>query len=148
MNPIKLVLPPPISANAYWKSFVLGKRIMVAPSSEAKKYKKIVEEIARSSGIKAPIVGRVHVHIDLYPRRPLDWQKRAAKNPTNWDDTVKSIDIDNARKCLYDAMKNIVFQDDKFVWSDSAKRCEPDGEGRVVVTITPLKIETPQASLI
>jgi crossover junction endodeoxyribonuclease RusA len=148
MKSITLTLPTPISANAYWKSFVIGKRVMVAPSHEAKKYKKMVAMVAMAAGIKSPIKGRVHVHIDLYPRRPQDWEKRAQKNPTNWDDTVQSIDIDNARKCLYDAMKNLVFEDDKFVWSDSAKRCEPDGDARVVVTITPIETEVMQGSLI
>lgn len=134
---ITLTLPYPISANVYWRSFVAGKRVMTAPSWEATLYKRDVANLARVAGIRKPITGRVHVDIKLYPHRPQDWVKRAEKNPLNWDDDVMCIDLDNARKCLYDAMKNIVFEDDKWVWSDSAQRMEPDGgEKRVVVTVS------------
>ena len=146
---IALTLPYPISANRYWNSFPLGKRIMTAPSSEAKKYKREVARIARAAGITEPIRGRVHVDIKLYPARPQDWTRRAQKNPLGWDDDVRCIDLDNARKCLYDAMKNVVFEDDRWVWEDTGKRMEPDGgEARVVVTITKLHVEPVQPSLI
>lgn len=142
---ITLTLPYPISANRYWRSFVLGKRVMTAPSSEATKYKKAVKQIAIAAGITEPIIGRVHVDIELYPQRPQDWAKRARVDPFGWDNDVRCIDIDNARKCLYDAMKNVVFDDDKWVWSDTAKRMEPDGEARVVVRITLAERRQPTA---
>lgn len=135
---ITLTLPYPISANVYWNSFPLGKRIMTAPSSEAKKYKAQVAKLAQAAGITMPLAGRVHVHIALYAQRPQDWARRTRKDPANWDDDVRCIDLDNARKCLFDSMKGVVFNDDKWVWSDSAERMEPDGEARVVVTITPV----------
>lgn len=131
-----LVFPYPVSANVYWRTFVVGRRAMTVPSDDAKAYKADVARIARNRGITKPIIGRVHVDIELYPQRPQDWVKRARANPTGWDDDVRCIDIDNARKCLYDAMRNIVFEDDKWVWSDSAKRMEPDGDARVVVKIS------------
>jgi crossover junction endodeoxyribonuclease RusA len=63
---------------------------------------------------------------------------------------VQCIDLDNARKVLYDALKDVAFGDDKWVRADSAERMEPDEHGaRVVVTITPIaKREAPQSSLL
>jgi crossover junction endodeoxyribonuclease RusA len=131
-----VTLPYPISANRYWTSFKLGNRMMVAPSKEAKAYKADVARILRAAGVREPIKGRVHVHIDLYPQRPQDWQKRMRKDGATWDDTVRCLDIDNARKVLYDSLNGIAIDDDGWIWSDSAQRREPDGEARVVLTIT------------
>lgn len=135
---VTLVLPYPISANRYWRSFVpRGKRRAVTVvSDEAKAYKEAVAQIAAAAGIRQPITGRVAIHLDLYPHRPQDWQRRARKDPHAWDDTVQCIDLDNARKVIYDAMRGIVIVDDRFVRQDSAERHIPDGEGRVVVTVT------------
>lgn len=144
-SPIVLVLPYPVSANVYWRQFTIGKRVMSAPSSEATKYKREVAKLALAAGIRAPISGRVRVHIALYPQRPQDWQKRARRDPETWDNDVRCIDIDNARKCLYDALKNVLFDDDRWVWADAAERMEPDGEARVVVTITPISVQRAQA---
>lgn len=147
---LKLNLPYPISANDYWGTRVVWSQKLrrhisvVFVTNEAKKYKRDVTWIACAAGVRRPIEGRVHVHIDLYPKRPQDWQTRQRKLGAHWDDTVQSIDVDNARKVLYDALKDVAFGDDKWVWSDSAKRCEPDGEARVVVTITPIVLEQPQ----
>lgn len=109
---------------------------MTIRSPESVAYKKKVEYIARYYGIQKPITGRVSIHLQLFPQRPQDWRKRAEKDPLHWDDTVRSIDLDNARKVLYDALKNVVFEDDKMVWSDSGERMVPDGQARVVVTIS------------
>lgn len=138
---IALVFPMPVSANRYWRTFMPRgfKAPVTVLSSEAKAYKEDVARIARNRGIRAPIVGRVHVDIELYPQRPQDWARRMRANPSNWDDDVRAMDLDNCRKCLYDAMKNVVFDDDKWVWSDSAKRMEPDGDARVVVKIYPIE---------
>lgn len=144
---ITLTLPYPISANRYWRTFMPKgfKAPVTTVSQEAKDYRRAVAQLAREAGITTPIVGRVHVDIELYPQRPQDWAKRARTNPHGWDDDVRCIDIDNARKCLYDAMKNIVFEDDKWVWSDTARRMEPDGEARVVVRITFAERRAPTA---
>lgn len=139
MSTITITLPYPISANRYWRSFVPRghKRAIVTLSDEAKAYKETVNLKAWQQGVRAPIEGRVHVHIALYPQRPLDWARRARKDPDGWADTVQCIDLDNARKVLYDALKEVAFEDDKWVHSDSAERMEPDEHGaRVVVTIT------------
>lgn len=143
MNPqsISLVLPWPVSANRYWRSFVPRghKRAIVTLSDEAKTYKEQVSLQAWQQGVREPLEGRVRVDIELYPHRPLDWAKRAKRDPEGWADSVQCIDLDNARKVLYDALKEIAFEDDRWIHADSAQRMEPDGQGaRVVVRITQL----------
>ena len=140
-EPMTLALPPPVSANVYWRSFVPrgGKRAIVVVSDEAKAYRETVHKLALIAGVRKPISGRVALTVRMYPARPQDWAKRAAKNPDGWDDTVRSIDLDNALKVLLDALKNVAFDDDAWVRRIDAERCEPDEHGaRVVVTISPI----------
>lgn len=147
MSETVLVLPYPISANVYWRTRVAKNMAMTYVSTEAKAYKAEVAWLCKQAGIRSPLIGRVSVDIALYPQRPQDWAKRVKDNPTSWDDTVRCIDLDNARKVLYDALKDLAFQDDKWVWQDSARRMPPDGDARVVVTIRPWISNAPQASL-
>ncbi len=138
---IVLTLPYPISANRYWRSFVPRghARAIVTLSDEAKAYKEQVNLLAWQQGVRAPLEGRVRVDIALYPHRPLDWARRAKRDPEGWADGVQCIDLDNARKVLYDALKGVAFDDDKWVHADGAQRMEPDEQGaRVVVTISTL----------
>lgn len=144
---LTVTLPYPISANKYWRPVPINGHVTIVPTKEAKAYKQEVMWLLRASGVKSPCPGRVEIHIDLYPKRPQDWQARMRKHGARWDDTVQCIDIDNARKVLYDAFKGVAIVDDKWIWSDSARRCEPDGEARVVVTIKPIAIAAPQAAL-
>lgn len=150
MQPVTITLPYPISANRYWKTYMPKgfKAPVTVVSTEAKAYKANVGWMVKAAGIRKPFPGRVQVDIKLYPQRPRDWAKRARQDPIGWDDTVMCIDLDNARKVLYDALKGIAFLDDKWVRRDSGERMEPDGEARVVVTITPLAVESPQGALI
>lgn len=146
---IRLVLPYPISANRYWRQFVIGKRVMSAPSNEATKYKRDVAKLCAAAGVLRPLLGRVEIHVALYPHRPLDWQKRQRQHGAAWDDTVQCIDIDNANKVLLDALKGVAIDDDKWVRRLVSERMEPDAEGsRVVVTIRPLPVAAVQGSLL
>lgn len=104
-------------------------------SAEAKAYKNEVAWIAKQAGIRKPITGRVSVSYTLFPNRPQDWAKRAARDPLGWDDSVQCIDLDNAQKVLMDSLKGVVIEDDRWVRRIVADRAEPDGEGRLVVTI-------------
>lgn len=144
---ITLTLPYPISANRYWRSFSSGKRVVTVPSKEAVEYKRTVALIAQASGIRQAIAGRVQIDVQLYPNRPQDWQKRMRTQGAAWDDSVMCIDLDNANKVLLDSLKGVAIEDDKWVRKIVAERMEPDGEARVVVTITPLQVEQPQAAL-
>lgn len=149
-DPIKLVLPYPISANRYWISFYAKhlKRVMTGPTKEAKAYKEQVLEMCQEAGIKQPITGRVHIDIQLFPKRPLDYAKRMQKLGANWDDDVMCIDLDNANKVLFDAIKGIAITDDKWVRKLTSQRMEPDGEARVVMTIWPIAVDQVQRELI
>jgi crossover junction endodeoxyribonuclease RusA len=147
---IELTLPYPISANRYWRSFVpRGQtRAIVVLSDEAKAYKEEVGWMVRKAGVSTPIAGRVQIAIQLYPKRPQDWARRARLDPVAWDDGVQCLDLDNANKVLLDAIKGIAIEDDRWVRRLYSERMEPDGEARVVVRITPLVLPAqPQASL-
>ncbi|HWK72195.1 MAG TPA: RusA family crossover junction endodeoxyribonuclease [Burkholderiaceae bacterium] len=146
---IVLTLPFPVSANAYWRTTARGGRAITYVSAEAKEYKHQVAHLAKAAGVCKPITGRVQIGITLYPRRPQDWQTRMRKHGVAWDDTVQCLDLDNAQKVLLDSLKGIAFGDDKWVRKIDAERAEPDAQGaRVVVTVTPLQVETPQLGLI
>lgn len=149
MSGITITLAWPVSANRYWRSFVPrgSSRAIVTLSDEAKAYKRDVARRLMLAGVHKPILGRVRVDILLYPGRPADADKRARRDPMNWDDTVKCLDLDNARKVLYDALKGLAFEDDARIFKDSAERMEPDGEARVVVHIAPIVRQSPQPAL-
>jgi crossover junction endodeoxyribonuclease RusA len=151
---IRVELPWPVSANRYWASRVIKSRqtgkwmSMTYVTKEAGAYKTQVGWLLKSAGVRAPFTGKVRVGIELYPHRPQDWAKRAQRDPETWDMTVQCIDLDNARKVLYDALKGIAFTDDNLVFEDWGRRMEPDGKARVVVTIEEIAIERAQQSLI
>jgi crossover junction endodeoxyribonuclease RusA len=153
-KPITLTLPYPPSANRYWRSRVItpkGKDPIVSTyvSSEAKQFKEAVGWLLRGAGVRRPMAGRVAVHLELWPHRPLDWAKRAKADPLYWADTVQRLDLDNCRKVVNDALKDVAFGDDKCIWKDSGEVMEPDGrEACLVVTITPLLKVSPQETLL
>lgn len=154
MNSITLTLPYPISANRYWatrtvKVKATGKMMaMTYVTPEAKAFKDQVQQLARAAGVTRPITGRVQLDIKLYPHRPLDWQKRQRQAGAAWDDSVQCIDLGNAEKVLSDALKDVVMDDDKWIRRIVSERMEPDGEARVVVTVSAMQVEQPQAELI
>lgn len=141
---IRLVLPYPISANRYWRPLPVAGRNIFVPSKEAKAYKAAVQSAAIDAGIHAPIVGRVEIGIRLYPQRPQDWARRARLNPAAWDDDVRCLDLDNVNKVLFDALKGVAIEDDRWVRRIVAERMEPDGAARVEVTISPIQRTKPQ----
>lgn len=152
---IQLTLPYPCSANRYWASRVIkakasGKWMaMTYITPEAKAYREQVALIAASAGIRAPLVGRVELLLQLYPHRPLDWKTRMRKLGAAWDDTVQCIDLGNAEKVLSDALQGVVIGDDKTFRRIVLERMEPDdGGGRVVATIRSIAVHQPQASLL
>lgn len=151
-----LKLPYPPSANRYWATRVMnatstGGRPMATTyiTADAKAFKKQVLALAHAAGIVAPILGRIKVEIWLYPNRPQDFAARIRKLGATWDDGVMCLDIDNANKVLLDSMKDVVFEDDKFVRVLVAQRMEPDAGGaRVVVRISAIPAQQPQEKLL
>lgn len=149
MNEISLILPYPVSANRYWRTRVIRGVAMTYVSAEAKSYKSQVAWAAKAAGVRNPIDGRVEVLFRLFPKRPQDWVKRAQKDPQQWDDSVACIDVDNAQKVLLDALKGVVFGDDKFVRKITGERLEPDGEARIEVIVRKIVLpESKQGRLI
>lgn len=149
-----LVLPYPISANRYWASRTVKPRGGGKPftttyvTKEAEAYKAQVQELAWMAGVLKPIAGRVKVEFTLFPNRPQDWQKRMRKDGAAWDDTVQCLDLDNAQKVVLDSLKEVVFEDDRWVREIHARRAEPDEHGaRLVAIITPLHTYYPQSAL-
>lgn len=144
MKTIVLTLPYPISSNRYWatrvvKSKQTGKPMaMTYVTPDAVAYRQWVQKIALGAGLANPLRSRLRLDLELFPHRPQDWARRARLDPLTWDDTVQCIDLGNAEKVLSDALQGIVFVDDKQLWRIEKQRMEPDGEGRVVVRITPL----------
>jgi crossover junction endodeoxyribonuclease RusA len=138
---ITLTLPYPLSANRYWRPVRIGAHITIVPTKEAKAYKLQVGWLVKAAGLLKPITGRVQVDVKLYPNRPQDWQKRMRKDGAAWDDTVQCIDLDNSNKVLMDALNGVAIEDDKWVRKIVAERMEPDGEARLVVTISPMNIK-------
>ena len=145
---IRLTLPYPLSANRYWRPVKLGAHISIVPTKEAKAFRADIAARCRAQGVREPLAGRVHVDVKLYPARPQDWQRRMRQEGAAWDDTVRCIDIDNANKVLLDALKDVAIEDDRWVRRLTAERMEPDGEARVVVTITALPVAQPQGQLL
>lgn len=141
--PLVMTLPYPISANAYWATRIIpagpGRKAMASiyATSEAKAFKEDIGWRVKAYGVTAPHKGRLCIGIRLFPARPQDWQKRMRADPLGWDNTVRCLDVDNARKVLYDAFKDVLYVDDKQIFRDAAERMEPDGrEACVVVTVT------------
>ena len=145
---ITLTLPYPLSANRYWRPVKLGAHISIVPTKEAKAFRADIAARCRAQGVCTPLAGRVHIDVKLYPARPQDWQRRMRVDGAAWDDTVRCIDIDNANKVLLDALKDVAIEDDKWVRRLTSERMEPDGEARVVVTITAMPVAQPQADLL
>lgn len=151
--PITMKLPYPLSANRYWRKLPLhgkaGNREVMMVSEEGKAYKNDIGWRLKSYGITGPIQGRVKLDVQLFPKRPQDWAKRAAANPMGWDDEVARIDADNVPKVLFDAMKEIAFNDDFWVFKFSVEVMEPIGDAHVLVHLDRyVRHANPQGSLL
>ena len=88
---IELVLPYPPSANRYFRVFK-GRAV---ESAVAKEYKKVVADLV-GLRVAAPWTGPIVLHLDVF--RP-----------------IKSGDLSNRVKVLEDALRGIVYVDDKQV---------------------------------
>lgn len=125
---MKLILPYPVSANRYWRSFVPRghKRAIVVVSDEAKAYKSEVGWMAKAQGCKL-MRSLIELRMKLVPANGV------------------CMDLDNALKVTIDALKGIAYVDDKQVYRIVADRAEPDGKARLEVEI--LEMVPPQAAL-
>lgn len=122
-SPVKLVLPWPISANRYWISFYghKAKRVFTGPSKEAEAYKEECAWRAKEAGVRVPFNGPVALNVLLVPENKI------------------CLDLDNALKVAIDALKGVVYEDDRQVYRIVAERCEADPVGgkRLEVEVLP-----------
>lgn len=151
---IVLTLPYPISANRYWASRVITPKAGGRPMSmtyvtpEAKAYREECARIAARTLAK-PLSGRIRLSAELYPHRPLDWERRMRKLGETWDDSVQCIDLGNAEKVMSDALQGIVFADDCMYRRIVLDRMEPDAQGaRLVVHIQQIELKSTQGDLL
>lgn len=152
---ILLTLPYPPSANRYWRSRVIvpkGKTardafVSTYVSEEAKAFKETAQWSAVAAGVRQPMPGRIAIEYTLHPKLPQDWKARAKRDPNGWQDTVQCMDLDNAQKVLLDALKGVVFEDDRWVRQIIAKRGEPLTEACLLVAVRQV-IEVVQPSLL
>lgn len=142
---IKLTLPYPISANRYWASRVIQVkgtktwRAMTYVTPEAVAFKQQVRAIARVAGVREPIQGRVELAFRLYPHQPLDWVRRSRRDPLNWDDDIRCMDLGNCEKVMSDALQGTVIDNDCWIWRQTGERMEPDADGeRLVIWVRSL----------
>lgn len=124
---MKLILPYPVSANRYWRSFAYidrqtkKPRSVTAPSDDAKAFKLECAWIAKAAGCR-PITGAVELHITLVPANRV------------------CMDLDNALKVVIDALKGIVYEDDAQIYKIVAERLAPDGKARLEVEALPFEM--------
>lgn len=126
-----IVLPYPVSANRYWRSFVPrgSQRAIVTRSQEAKAYIDVVQLQLVRNGIPKPLDGWVYCRLRLYPNRPQDWAKRAQKDPDGWEHSIQCMDVGNCNKVLEDALNGLLWHDDKQVRMLILERMSPDAHG-------------------
>jgi crossover junction endodeoxyribonuclease RusA len=122
---------------------------MTYVTPEAKTYRDAVAAIAKQSGLVAPLSGRIRLTAELFPHRPLDWERRMRKLGETWDDSVQCIDLGNAEKVMSDALQGIVFADDCMYRRIVLDRMEPDALGaRLVVRIEQVAVQVVQGDLL
>lgn len=113
---VKLTLPVPPSANAYWK---LDRRGFIRVSDEARAYKANVQRRALVEGLRNPPGCPVVVTMTVYRA-----QRRG--------------DLDNFQKVLLDALKGIAFLDDSQVVEIHSRREDDKANPRVEVEVSEL----------
>lgn len=123
---MRLVLPYPVSANRYWRSFVPKgwTRAVVAPSAEAKAYKAEVGWRARAAGFTSPTTRPIALVFVLRPKANKDGSANA---------TV--LDLGNCLKVAEDALQGIVYENDRQVRSIRMAYGEPIEYGALVVEV-------------
>lgn len=116
---VRLVLPYPPSANAYWRA-APGRGLV--PSSEATAYKAAVARAAALARVQ-PLHGPVHLTLTVYrPRRVGD--------------------LDNTLKVLHDALNGVAWLDDEQVVHLEATREDDAARPRVEIHATAERFAT------
>lgn len=140
-NPITLRLAYPVSANRYWRTYVLpGKagakaRVVTHLSTEAQAYKRDVGRRAAIVGIRRPMSDWLALELTVHPPEPKDAAARARKLGPLWHLGVRCIDMGNAEKIAGDALQGIVFLNDAQIVDLRIRRGMPVPDGALVVRV-------------
>lgn len=129
---VKIILPYPVSANRYWRTFVPNgqRRPITLVSEEAKAYKEECGWLAKAAGVRVPFAGTVELHVRLVPENRV------------------CMDLDNCLKVTVDALKGIVYEDDDQIYRIVAERADPDSTGkRLEIDIRPFAMPIALESL-
>lgn len=113
---MRLTLPLPPSANAYWRH--VGNRVLL--SKEAREYRDHCAFVAALQWKGEPLSGKVRVHADVYM-------------------TLRG-DLDNRIKQLLDALQATVLHNDSQVWDLRLVRHHERDEPRVELTIEAIEV--------
>jgi crossover junction endodeoxyribonuclease RusA len=126
---LKLVLPYPISVNAFMGSFVPKGHTRPIPylTKEAKAYKKEAGYRAKLAGFREPTTKPIEIaSVTLHPR---------TKGPSG-KSTGAMMDLDNCLKVTLDSLKEIVYVDDRQIKRiRNIEYGEPTEYGQLVVDI-------------
>lgn len=109
-----ITLPPPPSANRYWRNF-RGRTVV---SGEAKAYKDAAAWLARAAGMDEPLTGNVALTVRWYRER-------------------KAGDLSNRLKILEDALQGVAYVNDSQIVRIVAERYDDKRNPRVEVEVTP-----------
>ena len=109
---MKITLPLPPSANAYWRH--VGSRVLLSKS--AREYRAACEFASAVQWKGVPLAGRVRIHADVF-----------------FGDLRG--DLDNRAKQLLDGIRGRVYEDDKQVWDLRLVRHLDRDNPRVELTV-------------
>ncbi|RYY96954.1 MAG: RusA family crossover junction endodeoxyribonuclease [Chitinophagaceae bacterium] len=121
---VRLVLPYPPSANAYWRA---AKGRGLVPSREALAYKIAVAHLAAAARVR-PLAGPVRLTLTVYRPRRIG-------------------DLDNTLKVLGDALNGLAWLDDEQVVVIHAERADDADSPRVELVATAERHATPEESV-
>ena len=140
---MKLFLPYPVSANAYWaKRGYLDKKTrkpmaLVYVTEEARAYRSLVGWTAKEAGWRTPTDRLIEIgSIILVP--PATRMRRDAYSKQLVEiKNSQVLDLDNALKVTFDALNGIVYEDDAQIKRirGPIEYGEPQGKGALVIEI-------------
>jgi Holliday junction resolvase RusA-like endonuclease len=144
MKEIKITVPYPISTNDYLGWMVAGsggkrfcKSYVKKTTEEFKELcaDELKKEVARMNQelddkIVLPVKNiKFEAHVIVYPKLPKAWKKLQKEDPDNWELKIKTIDIDNSLKVLFDSFNNVLYGDDRKIWRIVVERGYPIENG-------------------
>jgi crossover junction endodeoxyribonuclease RusA len=124
-----LVLPYPVSVNDLMGSFVPKGHTRPVPyvTPEAKRYKQTVGWLAKQAGFREPTSKPIEIaSVTLHPRTIGPAGKK----------TGAMMDLDNVLKIALDALKKIVYEDDRQIKRiRNVEYGEPTAAGQLVIEV-------------